>query len=56
MELLDNFFKRQSAYFSWVKPKGGCVGFVRYSGIMVRWWQPLGLQAYLVSAKKLVES
>lgn len=32
ISLLDSFLKRRSAAFSWVRPQGGCVGFVRYDG------------------------
>jgi aspartate/methionine/tyrosine aminotransferase len=32
MAILDEFFKNQQAKFSWVRPTGGCVGFVRYHG------------------------
>lgn len=28
--LLDDFFDRHGDRFSWVRPQGGCVGFVRY--------------------------
>jgi aspartate/methionine/tyrosine aminotransferase len=32
IELIDAFIARHDTLFSWVKPKGGCVGFVRYLG------------------------
>ena len=32
LDLIDAFIKRHDTLFSWVKPKGGCVGFVRYLG------------------------
>jgi aspartate/methionine/tyrosine aminotransferase len=32
LELIDAFIARHDTLFSWVKPKGGCVGFVRYLG------------------------
>lgn len=30
--LLDQFMLEYQALFSWVRPQGGCVGFVRYKG------------------------
>lgn len=30
--LLEAFFQRHSEIFSWVTPKAGCIGFVRYKG------------------------
>lgn len=30
LALLDEFFLEYSNYFSWVRPQGGCVGFVKY--------------------------
>lgn len=30
ISLLDTFFKTYSHTFSWVRPKGGCTGFVKY--------------------------
>lgn len=30
LALLDKFFLGYSDYFSWVRPQGGCVGFVKY--------------------------
>jgi len=30
--LLDDFINKYSALFSWVRPEGGCVGFVNYKG------------------------
>jgi aspartate/methionine/tyrosine aminotransferase len=32
IKLLDQFFHRQAEIFSWVRPRGGCIGFARYSG------------------------
>lgn len=32
LSLLDGFFKEQGTRFSWVRPQGGCVGFVKYHG------------------------
>jgi len=31
LALLDDFFKEKHDRFSWVKPEGGCVGFVHYN-------------------------
>lgn len=30
--LLDNFMQKHRHLFSWIKPQGGCVGFVNYHG------------------------
>lgn len=30
LSLLDEFFKRHENLFSWVRPQGGCTGFVKY--------------------------
>lgn len=30
--LLDSFFKKYAHLFSWVRPQGGCTGFVKYVG------------------------
>ncbi|WP_010297967.1 aminotransferase class I/II-fold pyridoxal phosphate-dependent enzyme [Candidatus Odyssella thessalonicensis] len=32
LNLLNQFFMEYSHLFEWVKPQGGCVGFVRYKG------------------------
>lgn len=32
LKLLDSFFKKHSNIFSWVRPQGGCTGFVKYKG------------------------
>jgi aspartate/methionine/tyrosine aminotransferase len=32
LKLLDEFFIEYSHLFEWVRPQGGCVGFVRYKG------------------------
>lgn len=32
MALLDDFFKEYQHLFSWVRPQGGCVGFVLFQG------------------------
>lgn len=32
LKLLDAFFMEYEALFEWVKPQGGCVGFVKYKG------------------------
>lgn len=32
LDLLDGFFKQYPDLFSWVRPQGGCVGFVKYHG------------------------
>ncbi len=32
LTLLDQFFNTYKDLFSWVRPQGGCVGFVRYHG------------------------
>lgn len=32
LQLLDQFFKDYSHLFEWVRPQGGCVGFVKYKG------------------------
>lgn len=32
LKLLDKFFIKYSHLFEWVRPQGGCVGFVRYKG------------------------
>lgn len=32
LALLDSFMERHAPKFSWVRPRGGCVGFVRYHG------------------------
>jgi aspartate/methionine/tyrosine aminotransferase len=32
LELLDKFFKEYAYLFEWVRPEGGCIGFVRYKG------------------------
>lgn len=32
LQLLDNFIIQYSDLFEWVKPQGGCVGFVKYKG------------------------
>lgn len=32
LKLLDVFFQEYSHLFSWVRPQGGCTGFVRYHG------------------------
>jgi aspartate/methionine/tyrosine aminotransferase len=32
MTLLDTFFDKHSHLFEWVRPQGGCVGFVHYKG------------------------
>jgi len=32
ISLLDNFFEKYNHLFSWVRPQGGCVGFVKYHG------------------------
>lgn len=34
LKLLDAFFAMHHELFSWVSPRGGCVGFVRYKGSM----------------------
>lgn len=31
LQLLDDFFAEYSGLFSWVRPQGGCVGFVKYT-------------------------
>lgn len=31
MILLDQFFKKYAHLFSWVRPQGGCIGFVKYN-------------------------
>ncbi|MFN7881548.1 MAG: aminotransferase class I/II-fold pyridoxal phosphate-dependent enzyme, partial [bacterium] len=33
LNLLDQFFTEYSHLFEWVRPQGGCVGFVKYKGI-----------------------
>ncbi len=33
MALLDEFFNEYQDLFSWVRPQGGCVGFVHYQGV-----------------------
>lgn len=33
LQLLDQFFTEYSHLFEWVRPQGGCVGFVKYKGI-----------------------
>lgn len=32
LKLLDEFFVEYSHLFEWVRPQGGCVGFVNYKG------------------------
>src|SRR3989338_3941644 len=32
LKLLDQFFIEYSHFFEWVRPQGGCVGFVKYKG------------------------
>jgi aspartate/methionine/tyrosine aminotransferase len=32
LKLLDQFFTEYSHLFEWVRPQGGCVGFVKYKG------------------------
>lgn len=32
LKLLDHFFEKHTQHFSWVRPQGGCVGFVHYKG------------------------
>ena len=32
LTLLDEFLTKNSDLFSWVRPQGGCVGFVKYLG------------------------
>lgn len=32
LQLLDQFFTEYSHLFEWVRPQGGCVGFVKYKG------------------------
>ena len=32
LKMLDAFFEKYSHMFSWTRPTGGCVGFVRYHG------------------------
>jgi len=32
LKLLDQFFTEYSFLFQWVRPQGGCVGFVKYKG------------------------
>lgn len=32
LKLLDKFFIEYSTLFQWVRPQGGCVGFVKYKG------------------------
>ncbi len=32
LKLLDEFFTEYSYLFEWVRPQGGCVGFVKYKG------------------------
>jgi aspartate/methionine/tyrosine aminotransferase len=32
LELLDKFFTEYKDLFEWVRPQGGCVGFVKYKG------------------------
>ena len=32
LKLLDQFFIEYSHLFEWVRPQGGCIGFVRYKG------------------------
>ena len=32
LKLLDTFFEKYNHLFWWVKPQGGCIGFVRYKG------------------------
>lgn len=32
LKLLDEFFVKYSHLFEWVRPQGGCVGFVKYKG------------------------
>ena len=32
LKLLDQFFIEYSHLFEWVRPQGGCVGFVKYKG------------------------
>jgi aspartate/methionine/tyrosine aminotransferase len=33
LQLLDEFFVKYSHFFEWVRPQGGCVGFVKYKGL-----------------------
>lgn len=33
LKLLDQFFLEYSQLFEWVRPQGGCVGFVKYKGL-----------------------
>ncbi len=33
LKLLDNFFAEHVLQFSWVKPNGGCIGFVNYNSL-----------------------
>ena len=33
LKLLDQFLVEYSHLFGWVRPKGGCIGFVKYKGI-----------------------
>jgi aspartate/methionine/tyrosine aminotransferase len=32
LKLLDDFMKKYDNLFSWVRPQGGCVGFINYKG------------------------
>ena len=32
LKLLDRFFEEHAQHFSWIRPQGGCVGFVQYKG------------------------
>jgi aspartate/methionine/tyrosine aminotransferase len=32
LQILDQFFMEYSHLFEWVRPQGGCVGFVKYKG------------------------
>lgn len=32
LTLLDQFFLEYSHFFEWIRPQGGCVGFVKYKG------------------------
>ncbi|MEM6338315.1 MAG: aminotransferase class I/II-fold pyridoxal phosphate-dependent enzyme [Pseudomonadota bacterium] len=32
IKLLDSFFEKNQNIFSWIRPQGGCVGFVNYLG------------------------
>lgn len=33
LALIDSFVEEYSDFFSWVRPRGGCVGFMKYKGL-----------------------